>query len=428
MPTTDSLDDTRLLGGFPTIRRVTARESPWPGRLLRTPGGATTLAVDAAALPPSWVGWTADPDGHLLGAIDVLRTTTGQAALLEPCTERLSDFLARRESTLTPLTAGEVITLAVSALRARGELASRSAESGEWWLTDAGRPVLAVGVGATAAVSATRDLLLAAARSSDQHLPLLDTAAVAVSAERITTHELEEIETALFAAARPSPLQTAMESSTAATPRRVARSRAADTAAPGAHSPLRALMSHVDADLADAVSRVTTAIWRRSRAPGPPGASRRRLVVVAGAIAALVVGVGLLWPSGVDESETTAPTGGPSAYSSPAASASAAARPTSSPSPASATSESRVDDLLRARSACQADTACLSDVQEDPGAVFDAGPIDAAAADRTITMLDDFGGAAVVRVDADGGSQLVVIVQRAEQWLLRDVHDVAEQP
>jgi hypothetical protein len=45
-------------------------------------------------------------------------------------------------------------------------------------------------------------------------------------------------------------------------------------------------------------------------------------------------------------------------------------------------------------------------------------------------MLDEFGGAAVLRAEsiaADAVPQLVVIVLVDGRWLLRDVHDIAEQ-
>ena len=46
-----------------------------------------------------------------------------------------------------------------------------------------------------------------------------------------------------------------------------------------------------------------------------------------------------------------------------------------------------------------------------------------------MTLLDEFGGAAVLRVEAAGGAppQLVVIVRADGRWLLRDVYDVAQQ-
>ena len=59
------------------------------------------------------------------------------------------------------------------------------------------------------------------------------------------------------------------------------------------------------------------------------------------------------------------------------------------------------------------------------------GVVDLPAAERTLTMLDEFGGAAVLRVDANADGQpfqFVVVVRRDAQWLVRDVMDVADQP
>ena len=47
-----------------------------------------------------------------------------------------------------------------------------------------------------------------------------------------------------------------------------------------------------------------------------------------------------------------------------------------------------------------------------------------------MTLLDEFGGAAVLRVEASASPaspQLVVIVRTGDRWLLRDVYDVPEQ-
>ena len=48
-----------------------------------------------------------------------------------------------------------------------------------------------------------------------------------------------------------------------------------------------------------------------------------------------------------------------------------------------------------------------------------------------MTLLDDFGGAAVLRVEpvtAGPVAQLVLVICTDGKWLLRDVHDIAEQP
>ena len=57
--------------------------------------------------------------------------------------------------------------------------------------------------------------------------------------------------------------------------------------------------------------------------------------------------------------------------------------------------------------------------------------VDLPAGLREIQVLDDFGGVAVVRVSDSRGEdadQLVVIARRDDSWLLRDVHDVTQQP
>jgi len=141
---------------------------------------------------------------------------------------------------------------------------------------------------------------------------------------------------------------------------------------------------------------------------------------------------GLLWPSGG---------GGPATAEVPADSPAA-----STPTPASASAEPVLDppveggtesdlaviaaELLSARTECGSDQACLEHVVEIVDAPLPGGVVDLAAADRTVTLLDEFGGAAVLRVEAAGSAappQLVVIVRTGDRWLLRDVYDVPEQ-
>jgi hypothetical protein len=154
--------------------------------------------------------------------------------------------------------------------------------------------------------------------------------------------------------------------------------------------------------------------------------------LVAGGLAGVVLTGGLLWPTGG---------GGPATAEVPAGSP-----PAMTASPASASSEPVVDppveggpesdlsviaaELLSARTACAGDQACLEQVLEAVDAPFPGGVVDLTAAERTVTLLDEFGGAAVLRVEAAGSDsppQLVVIVRTGDRWLLRDVYDVPEQ-
>jgi hypothetical protein len=153
----------------------------------------------------------------------------------------------------------------------------------------------------------------------------------------------------------------------------------------------------------------------------------------------VLITAGLLWPTDAGGPATAdvkpSPTA-PLASESPAPTASAPAAtpaPTASRTAPSATPEALVDltnRLLLERTACAANRACLRSVMLDPSAAFDEGPIDLEPAERTITLLDDFGGVAVLRVDATGSatsSQLVVVMLDDDRWLLRDVHS-AKQP
>ena len=154
--------------------------------------------------------------------------------------------------------------------------------------------------------------------------------------------------------------------------------------------------------------------------------------LVAGGLAGVVLTGGLMWPTGG---------GGPATAEVPAGSPAA-----TTPSPASASSEPVVDppveggteadlgviaaELLSARTTCAGDQACLEQVLETVDASFPDGVVDLTAAERTVTLLDEFGGAAVLRVEASASAaspQLVVIVRTDDRWLLRDVYDVPEQ-
>ncbi|KRA23391.1 hypothetical protein ASD65_02400 [Microbacterium sp. Root61] len=447
-------EDERLLAGYRSIRRVVPPDAPWPGVLTRMPDGEPCVRVDVAHLGEDWAGWGAQPSGHLLGPIEVIRRAGGHDVALPVCTERAADFLARRQALDAPLTAGEVVTVAVSLLRGEAELArAADAVSGEWWLTEAGRPVFATDVAAASAAS-TAELLDALSGTAEHRLAavLTDAAASAASA-RTVLRDLDTLESRLFAVADPLPLVTAMFAPL--------RARALDTAGARGIEPvdaatrrpgwLGALAGHVDADLAELVSTVTTDIWRRLRSR--PGRRRRPWLVATG-LAAAIVGVGVLWPGGAGgpataegaDPTTTVSTPSPQPPSSPQPGPTPSAGPpehesaeTDAAAPEQSAGGEQVrgqswvavtDELLAARSGCAADPDCLAEVVEDPARSFSAGVVDLPPVDRSTTLLDDFGGAAVLRVDAiDEGipPQLVFVVRVAQRTLLRDIHDVAEQ-
>jgi hypothetical protein len=420
-----------LQEGCRVIRLITGEaESPWPGALLCTPDGVTGVAVDAAVLGGGWAGWDADASGHILCPVDVLRRAGGHDVLLPVCTERLEDFLLRRAGG-AELAVGEAVTLAVSLLRGIGEMsATAAAAHGVWWLTEAGRPVAATDTGTAPLDEQTAAHLRSVAAEAPSLAHILEEAAQALTDPRRRTRELARAEAAIFEVADPLALAT-----TTFGPKRARLRTSADapvdTTEPDPVPPswVHSLSRHLDAEWADLLSRTTTALWRALRAPRT---GRRRPWLVAGGLAGVVLIGGLLWPTDG---------GGPATAGVPADPPAS-----SSPSPASASLEPVVDrpvedgtepdlaviaaELLSARTECASDQACLEQVIEVVDAPFPGGVVDLASADRTVTLLDEFGGAAVLRVEASASPaspQLVVIVRTGDRWLLRDVYDVPEQ-
>ncbi|MCP2636859.1 hypothetical protein K0817_009835 [Microbacterium sp. HD4P20] len=427
-----------LSAHYRIVRAVRAPEDgPWPGRLVRAASGETGVLVDAAVLGSAWSGWDAAAGGHILTPLDIVRRIDGHDVLLPVCTEPLEAFLRRRAIRM-PVGAGEAVTLAVSVLRGCAELAATPEIAGEWWLDDTGRPVLASELSSRRALDAAAEALRSVV--VDARLERVwDLALRAISAQRVSARELLDAEDALFAAAAPEPLTTVTlspRSAVDAAP--TSRDTAAAVAAEPPRSTWQTLVGHVDADFADTLSRVTTGIWRRARARERP---RRAPWVVGGAVAAAVLAGGALWPAaGGEITEGEAAPTAPAVEPAPTGPAGAgAATEESVPETApDATTEAPAQDLaavgaalLTERLACGDDETCLARVLSDPSTPLGSGAIDLAASERVVTLLDDFGDVAVLRVDAADESlpaQLAVLVRQDEEWLLRDVHDVAQQP
>lgn len=436
---------------YRAIRAARARDhGPWAGVLVHTSEGVACVLVDAEVLGAEWKGWDAALDGHLLGARDVARRPDGHDVVLPVYVERLEDFVRRRAARM-PLTAGEAVTLGVSVLRGCAEIAGSPDATGEWWLDDAGRPVLATDASPRRAFDASAAVLEQVDVDARMQRTW-GTALRAVTADRVSVHELAAAEEALFAVATAEPLGTVSLS-----PRGAAEAVPGPQEA-GLDSPARmalepqprtmwqTLLSGIDDDLAETVSRATTAVWRRTRAAKRSDAPSRRRApwLLGGAVAAAVLTGGALWPaaSGVATDDPAGPatmstplptSSNPAADEVPPGARAATGGQPTAPTHQPGTSADLVqvvDALLAARQACGDASDCLASVVVDASGL-PAGAVDLAADERTITLLDDFGDIAVLRVDANDaalGSQMVVILRRDEKWLLRDVSDVAQQP
>ena len=443
----------RLLAPYRAVRRVTAGDdAPWSGLLVQLASGESRVLVDVHGIDQDWVGWQAPVDGHVVAPLDLIRRVDGHDVMLPLCVERVADFLVRRTGRRVPLSVGETVTLGVSLVRGLSTWHAIGDQAGEWWLTDGGRPVLACDPAGRPVPQHTADLLRALSDGGPCASALMF-AAEAVTAGRVSVHDLRDAEDALFGVAAAEPLATAILGPRSARDASVFERGAPPLSARTVGTPLDAeperrawvdvMARHVDADLADAVSHVTTGLWRRLRTPRAGG---RRPLILAGGAAAAVLAVGLLWPTGGGGPATAdVVTSGPDQPATDSTAGASEAPPPVSAATTSADATSEVvsedplpsvdlveaaDSLLAARLACADDEACLSSVIVDPGSILPPGAIDLDSAERQVTLLDDFGGVAVLRVDAlDGASeaQLVVIMLHDDRWLLRDVH-VAKQP
>ncbi|MBD7957787.1 hypothetical protein H9651_09060 [Microbacterium sp. Sa4CUA7] len=457
--------------GEGSVIRVVTEGAPWPGTIVREDDGSTTLHVDAALLAETTL-WCAAADGHLLTPLDIVRTAAGHEAVFPLCQRRLDEVLRERIAAGTPPSAGECVTVAVSLLRGTAE--SADAAAGRWWLTDDGRPVLAIGGGDGVRDAALDIFTLLEEGSTGPMRDALNAAADAIADPR---GDLVAAEDALFAVSEPAALVT-----TALAP---ARARSVATAlrvepAPPRSALRAAVARHVDADVAERVMgarddlRERWAARRERRAesrdrraegrtrrrehtaaaplrPGPtsPAAaaprSRRlgRAPLLAGAtVAALVIGAGLLWPTAdastagpavSDPAPAPAPTESTTegADGSPTAGQPAADPTATPPADAPTDAPTLADELLTQAAACP-DEACRDALRETPGRPSVDGVLGLAAPEREITLVEDYGGVAVLRVAAvtagTAPDRLLVIVQTAQKWLIRDAYDVADQP
>lgn len=445
-----------------SLRAVGPPDAPFRGRLVS--GAPASYCVHARDAPGEI--WLARTGGHVLAAVDVDTTDDGSTVLILPrLKHRITD--AGTRGACTP---GQIVTLAVSILRGGVEAQELGITDGEWWLGEDGRPLLVPG-GGTPWQTTARDVLEA----------LSGVEATATVVRRVIDALTEpvgfaraapDLEDELFAAAaaEPLPLPAARDRPGVASSSRGAVSRP-ERSSPAAHEVTGAIERLVDADVARAARRALTATraalasaagslaQRIARRPGAGAArvrnrdarstapvaasSKRRLWLVAAAVVATTLSVGLMWPEEGHDAEAraagrTAPASEDGTETSgdgptPERDTSGPPAPPSTPSSGStlddvaqaATVVDRLAECLQASS-----TACRSDVLERADAVIPPG-IASAPRPRTVTVLDDLGDVLVVRVEDpsnDAPAQIVVLVGRDDERLVRDVYDVADQP
>jgi hypothetical protein len=238
-----------------------------------------------------------------------------------------------------------------------------------------------------------------------------------------------ELERELFAVAAPGPLDLAARATAqpAAAPR-VTPVRRERIARGATGAVLDAVGRIVDRQLADRLRGVAASLTAmRSRARRPPAKTparshRRRAVLIAATAGAAVVTAGVLWPAAAEPAleSRPAPSGTLTATAASPAPEAAATTPTSTLDPDDLVAIG--ERLIGAASSCTDECGALWEV---PGR---AASIPAATGPFEVELVDEYGGVAALRVTGEDRTQIVVIVRQNDEWLVREVYDLADQP
>ena len=356
------------------------------------------------------------------------------------CPLRLRSWLDGRATA----TDAEAVTLCVSILRGALEADRLGIVAGSWWVTSTGRPVLAAG-GSISWRPETDAILADLCLGDAERATAISAARRAVADARLLVRDHEAVENTLFSLADPSPLS--MESARRA--RSVSESARGDVERPARRrepAAFSVVRDHMDGEWADRVREAwdgVRASWR-SRAAGvergPTVGTRRRVVLTGLTVCTLVLVGGLLLPHDEGDPAAAERRGIPVDADRPTVSSSASGSPSSPPTPSAESGSPEggtgrgdapeaVVALVERLSACAPD-GCSSEVVENTQDVFPAGAATTAANNREVALIDDYGGVAAYRVTSDEhrGAQIVVVVASDEEWLVRDVYDVADQP
>ncbi|MDQ0612735.1 hypothetical protein QF046_000376 [Microbacterium sp. W4I4] len=454
----DEVDElTALVPGAQRVIRRLEDSAALPGDLV-CDGDRQRVSADAGGLDEAL--WRFAAAEHVAGVRDVVRTRDGQAALLPWCADSLDMILARRAAAERPLGTGEIVTLVGSLLRGVIEVAGYDVR-GRWWLDDEARPLFVPGEGMSCAGASVEIIERLRDDCGDRALERqLRRVADAAADHRVVLRSLDDWERELTELAAPKPIEVSV----------YAPEPVRDLPVHRAHLPLDAERIHGGPTLRERLSaargqlserlgavrmRVTPAETRKDRAgdrsQGAVRTPRRRMLLVGAAVAGVVLAGGLLWPTGGEDSsamdqvvvptDAAAPPAATPATSVPPAkdettpTAAETAPPTDEGTPESpavdGSVEAAVAGLLETIDACRADenAECADAVVSGAGddIIERLGPD---SATRTRSLIEDYGDIAVVRLGPtrERGEQMIVVVRQNDEWLARDVYDVADQP
>ncbi|MGF3052449.1 hypothetical protein ACQUSY_00525 [Microbacterium sp. YY-03] len=444
------MSSTLLTRDLRAIRRVAPPDAPCEATLAIAENGSCLLVDSDNAVPAAAMRFVGAE--HVWAPLDVFRRTDGHDVLMPRVVEPLEMFLERRRG--SEMRAGEIVTLGCSILRGVTELrADDTAEpvAGRWWVTEAGRPVFVVATGDSVAGGAARmfEMLTEHAADRDLNRVLTDATGLVAVADAI---ELTDIERQLVHIAAPQPvelttlgsqLQTTRASADALVPkRRAAFDRLLEPG--GARE-----VSQPAAVVRGAVARLLGVVKERResrRKPVPQSrkhrASKKRMWLVAVALGLTVVVVGTMWPDsngpegvtkvsaptteappqpGDADTEVPAPPAAEPAAASPAAPEVPEPAP---PAPATIVAKEGQPEitavataLLIAVASCEGEPTCA-------GLLSDATSAALVPHAGVVELIDDYGGIAVFSVTPPDASAVTVVIEnRGDQWLIREVYE-----
>ncbi|WP_119697650.1 hypothetical protein [Microbacterium halotolerans] len=454
--------ESPLTGAYGAIRAIEASEGPVRGVLARGPDGPVAL-TDADRLD-GWAGW-AMRGQHVYAPIDVVRRPDGHDVVLPWCPHRVAeDWAARR------LTGGQAVTLAVSLLRGatearQGERGASQGPVGRWWADVDGRPVFVASLPGDgepargAAEGAAAVLRTVAEKAADRVvIRLLDRAVAALHDPARLEGDLRELEADLFDACAPQPLSfeagtdgDAAASPTAGDVRSANREWSVDPRAL-AESVWNGRIAEAAADVLAQVKGAASRALRGRRAAYLAGAAAALAVVLVGVLLpqgeppAAADGGAVRSDSGVHGDEMDAQEQAEDGHDAAAprdgqrsgddAEREESGNETDEAVPGSedgngeeiavqvqAMPVDAATSLLRRAASCaeSGDATCDGTIEPGSNLTADGAPWHELA-EAQISLVDDYGGAALVRAESDADAHYLSLALRDGLWMLRDVY------
>ncbi|WP_345750144.1 hypothetical protein [Microbacterium rhizophilus] len=430
-----------LTDAYRPIRRVSAPQAPVDGILAAAGERRVVLADAETAASRVFLGPQQAPQ-HLLAPLDLVRRADGHDLELPWCRDPLARLLDARARESRPLVGGELVTLAVSLLRGTREAwqdvpPESEPPPGRWWIDDDGRPLFApAGDGGPVADEASALLGQAASHTRDRVLlRLIEEARDALERPRRLRRTSDPLEDALFEAFAPRPIARADPRAPDGGSRRGEPDPEPEAPRRVSGAALTGLLERfTDAGFADAVGDAVDRT--RVAARRTLGGGRRVPLLVGGVAAALVIGVGLLWPSDPEPAGAHDPgrAGAPARVVSAPPSPRPAATPPGTPpsTPTTAPSEDAQAAAERLRSAIaecdvHGDPLC-AEVRDEAAEPLPREALDVLGGHGEAALLDDYGDVAVFRVDDPSGEREAVLLQLVRldgRWLVRGAQSLA---